>query len=192
VIKRPLNARFREHVLDGRKTTTIRDKAWPVGVPIMLYNWSGAPYRSKHVDVAAVIVRGFYAIDIHRTMGNVVYYTHQLIHERPIYETEGFSSLAEMDDWFRPLVKPGGMIAKRIMLFRLATDTDKYNAAFIAHVETAGRLDAAYHSGRGIKKAQAAYEAARKAMNEARNIMDERLNKTMDAMLAEREKGGAE
>jgi hypothetical protein len=54
-------------------------------------------------------------------------------------------------------------------------DTDKYNAAFIAHVKSARRLDQAYHSGRGIKEARANYEAARKAMNEARNIMDERL-----------------
>ena len=54
-------------------------------------------------------------------------------------------------------------------------DTDNYNAAFIAHVKTARKLERAYHSGRGIKEARAAYEAARKAMNEARNIMDERL-----------------
>ena len=57
------------------------------------------------------------------------------------------------------------------------TDTDNYNAAFIAHVKTGRRLEQAYHSGRGIKEAQAAYEAARKAMNEARAVMDERLNK---------------
>ena len=57
------------------------------------------------------------------------------------------------------------------------TDTENYNAAFITHVKSARRLDAAYHSGRGIKEARAAYESARRAMNEARNIMDERLNK---------------
>lgn len=57
------------------------------------------------------------------------------------------------------------------------TDADNYNAAFIAHVRTARRLDAAYHYGRGIKEAQVAYESARNAMNEARNVMDERLNK---------------
>ncbi len=56
------------------------------------------------------------------------------------------------------------------------TDTDNYNAAFMAHVKTARRLDAAYHSGRGIKEARAAYESARKALNEARAVMDERLN----------------
>ena len=37
--------------------TTIRDKPWPIGVPIMLYYWSGKPYRSKQVDIAPVIVR---------------------------------------------------------------------------------------------------------------------------------------
>ena len=57
------------------------------------------------------------------------------------------------------------------------TDTDNYDAAVIAHVKTCRRLEAAYHSGRGIKEACVAYKAARKALNEARNIMDERLNK---------------
>ena len=57
------------------------------------------------------------------------------------------------------------------------TDTDNYNAAFIAHVKTGRKLERAYHSGRGIKEARVAYEAARRAMNEARAVMDERLNK---------------
>jgi hypothetical protein len=57
------------------------------------------------------------------------------------------------------------------------TDTDNYNAAFMATQKAARRLEAAYHSRRGIKEAFAAYESARKSLNEARNIMDERLNK---------------
>ena len=32
MIKRPLNPRFITPVLDDKKTTTIRDKAWTVGV----------------------------------------------------------------------------------------------------------------------------------------------------------------
>jgi len=55
MLKRPLNSRFREPLLRDEKTTTIRDKTWPVGVPIMLHNWSGAAYRSKQIDVAPVI-----------------------------------------------------------------------------------------------------------------------------------------
>ena len=56
MIKRPLNSRFSDAVLEGRKVTTIRDTPWPVGKPIMLYNWSGAAYRSPQIDVAAVLV----------------------------------------------------------------------------------------------------------------------------------------
>jgi hypothetical protein len=57
------------------------------------------------------------------------------------------------------------------------TDTDNYNAAFMATQKASQKLERAYHSGRGIKEARAAYESARKSLNEARNIMDERLNK---------------
>ena len=57
------------------------------------------------------------------------------------------------------------------------TDTDNYNACFTAASKAAQKLERAYHSGRGIKEARAAYEAARRAMNEARNIMDDRLNR---------------
>ena len=42
MLKRPINSRFRELVLRDEKTTTIRDKPWPVGVPIMLYSWTGS------------------------------------------------------------------------------------------------------------------------------------------------------
>ena len=66
MIKRPLNPRFSDAVREGRKFTTIRADLWPVGVPIMLYNWSGAAYRSKQIDVAAIIVQGFWLIEITR------------------------------------------------------------------------------------------------------------------------------
>ena len=57
------------------------------------------------------------------------------------------------------------------------TDTDNYNAAFIAVQKASRKLEQACRSMYGIKEARAAYESARRAMNEARNIMDERLNK---------------
>jgi hypothetical protein len=124
VIKRPLNPRFSNAVREGRKTTTIRDGIWPVGVPIMLYNWSGTPYRSKQVDVAAVLVREARAIRItHREDGGMLYAYGQQS-ERYIHETEGFSNRLEMDCWFRPLVKPGQTITKHLMLFRLATEAE--------------------------------------------------------------------
>lgn len=118
MIKRPLHTRFREPVLADQKTTTIRDKAWPVGVPIMLYNWSGAAYRSKQIDVCPVIVRGFWTIRItHREDGGMIY-AYGRVNETPLHETEGFASRAEMDAWFRPLVKRGQTIEKTLMLFR--------------------------------------------------------------------------
>jgi len=125
MIRRPLNPRFREHVLDGRKTTTIRDKAWPVGVPIMLYNWSAAAYRSKQIDVAPVIVKGFWTIWItHRDDGGMIY-AYGRCHDTPLHSTEGFASRAEMDAWFRPLVKPGQTVQKTLMLFSMSTHTPK-------------------------------------------------------------------
>ena len=119
MIKRPLNCRFREQVLADKKTTTIRDKAWPVGVPIMLYNWSGAAYRSKQIDVAAVVVAGSREIKItHLGDGTMCYAYEGHLGGRLLYETEGFASRAELDEWFRPLVKRGQTLTKTLMMFR--------------------------------------------------------------------------
>lgn len=97
MIKRPLNVRFRNPVLTGVKTSTIRNKPWPVGVPIMLYNWSVAAYRSPQLDVAPVIVRETRAIRItHREDGDMIYAYGQP-QERLLHETEGFASRAELD-----------------------------------------------------------------------------------------------
>lgn len=117
--RRPLDRRFNHAVLDERKITTIRDIAWPVGKPIVLYNWKGAAYRSKQIDIATIKVTGFWPIEIaHREDGTMVY-THGMAIGRSIYITEGFGSMAEMDGWFRPLVKPGRSIIKMLMRFRL-------------------------------------------------------------------------
>lgn len=118
MIKRPLHARFREAVLRDEKTTTIRAKAWPVGVPIMLYNWSGAAYRSKQIDVSPVIVRGWWTIRITRlNRGDIMVYRCGKESGPALYQSEGFASQEEMDEWFRPLVKPGKTIEKTLMLF---------------------------------------------------------------------------
>lgn len=118
MIKRPLNSRFREPVLRDEKTTTIRDKAWPVGVPIMLYNWSGAAYRSKQVDVCPVVVRGFWTIRItHLPYLIALRYECGKESGPELWKSEGFTSQEEMDAWFRPLVKPGQTIEKTLMLF---------------------------------------------------------------------------
>lgn len=119
MLKRPLDARFSGPVREGRKITTIRDRPWPVGVPIMLYHWSGAAYRSKHVDVAVVTVLGFWTIIIARHADGTMRYAYGMENERPLYETEGFQSRAAMDEWFQKLVKPGQSITKTLMRFRL-------------------------------------------------------------------------
>lgn len=122
MIKRPLNSRFRGPVLSDEKTTTIRDKPWPVGVPIMLYNWSGAPYRSKQIDVCPVKMRGFWTIRItHRLDGSIHYECGR--RGAPLYKVEGFAARWEMDDWFRPLIKPGQTVTKTLINFRRITST---------------------------------------------------------------------
>jgi hypothetical protein len=122
MIKRPLNARFRNPVLTGVKTSTIRNKPWPVGVPIMLYNWSGAAYRSQQLDVAPVIVREVRVIRItHREDGGMLYAYGQQ-DERRLHETEGFASREELDAWFRPLVKRGETVEKALMVFSLSNN----------------------------------------------------------------------
>ena len=123
MIKRPLNSRFRSPVLGDAKTTTIRDKAWPVGVPIMLYNWAGAAYRSKQVNVAPVVVRGFWTIRItHLHRGDIMVYQCGKESGPELYKSEGFASQEEMDAWFRPLVKPGQTIEKTLMVFHRIAD----------------------------------------------------------------------
>jgi len=121
MIKRPLDPRFSAAVKAGLKFTTIRDNPWPVGVPIMLYHWSGAPYRSHHVDVAPVTVSGFWTIRITQNEDGQMHYEHGMVNDTPIHKTEGFPNPEAMDDWFRPLVKRGQTVAKTLMRFSLST-----------------------------------------------------------------------
>ena len=120
MLKRPLNPRFRAPVLRDVKTTTIRDKPWPVGVPIMLYNWSGAAYRSKQADVAAVMVEESLELVITRDMddGGIVF-CRDHIDGIPLHQTEGFDAAGQMQDWFRKVVKPGQTVTKHLMRFKL-------------------------------------------------------------------------
>ena len=120
MLKRPLNSRFSQAVLDGRKFTTIRPKPWPVGSPIMLYNWSGAAYRSKQADVAPVIVSGFWPITIAQTDEGEMRYAYGMENEKPLWETEGFESRDDMDEWFSAVVRPGQSVTRWLMRFSLA------------------------------------------------------------------------
>ena len=120
MLKRPLNPRFTPAVLDGRKFTTIRQNPWPVGSPIMLYNWIGAAYRSKQADVAPIIVKGFCPITIAQTENGEMRYAYGMENEKPLWETEGFESREDMDEWFRALVRPGQSVTRWLMRFSLA------------------------------------------------------------------------
>lgn len=149
MIKRPLNPRFSTAVLEGRKTTTIRDSFWRTDVPIMLYNWSGAAYRSKQVDVAPVMVESVLPIRItHKEDGDMLYvWGRATLEKPPLHETEGFASRAEMDAWFRPLIKPGQTVAKVLMRFRLlnAEVSDAHPAADVGKHENRERGERSLH-----------------------------------------------
>ena len=117
MIKRPLNSRFSDAVREGRKITTLRDNPWPVGKQIMLYNWSGAAYRSKQSDVAAVTVLASSPVTISRIGEDVTYVIKYEWPIGPLWKTEGFESQDDMDSWFRPKIKSGQAVEKTLMLF---------------------------------------------------------------------------
>jgi len=135
MIKRPLNMRFKDAVLEGRKVTTIRENAWPVGVPIMLYHWTGKPYRSNHADVAVIEVVHVTPILItHLTGGEMTYAGGPPESRNPIYliqpyahtlwSAEGFASQEEMDAWFRKVVKHGHQVEQNLMRFRMVNPVE--------------------------------------------------------------------
>jgi len=118
MLKRPVNSRFNDRIRAGIKITTIREKPWPVGKPIMLYNWSGKPYGSPQRDVCAVEVVFTCPINIIPTDKGVSYWLEGndlvSLHETfdptintPLWQCEGFDSQDDMDAWFRAVLKPG-------------------------------------------------------------------------------------
>ena len=120
MIKRPLDPRFASKVRDGIKTTTIRDKPWPIGKPIMLYHWSGAAYRSKHIDVIAIEVVETHPIRISRTE-NGISFSPGVIRGRLLWSCEGFESPAELQAWFAKIIKVGETVEKSLMVFKTLT-----------------------------------------------------------------------
>ncbi len=119
MIKRPLNPQFNAAVLEGRKFTTIREKPWPIWFPIMLYNWSGLPYRSKQIDVAAVEVEEVLELVVtHDAYGGIVF-CRDHIDGIPIHQTEGFDDAGQMQDWFRKVVPVGKTVELSLMRFKL-------------------------------------------------------------------------
>jgi hypothetical protein len=117
VIRRPLDPRFNDAVRAGVKTTTIRRKAWPVGAEVMLYNWTGTPYRTPQKDVAAVLVLDARTIAITHLDDGGMSYAYGRPGDRLLHETEGFPSRAAMDEWFRGLVPCGETREMHLMKF---------------------------------------------------------------------------
>lgn len=118
MIKRPLNAKFSNAAREDWKITTIRDKAWPVGKPVMLYNWEGAAYRSSQLDVCSVEVIQTWPITISRDALGMMYYETTAKLPRPLWSCEGFESQEDMDAWFSAKMKPGQSATKHLMRFR--------------------------------------------------------------------------
>lgn len=120
MIRRSLHVRFGLPVVMLRKITTIRDKAWPVGVPIMLFHWQGVAYRSKQQDRAPVVVVDTCPIMISRWKnGKMGYYPERAIAPEPLWLGEGFRSQEDMDEWFSAGLRPGEYVCRRMMRFRL-------------------------------------------------------------------------
>lgn len=107
---------------EDRKVTTIRESAWPVGKPVMLYHWSGKPYRSKQVDVCVVRVIAVHSINITRWAdGSMGFYCPSFIRE-PLWYVEGFGTKGEMDEWFAAKMKPGTLVWRALMHFERRDD----------------------------------------------------------------------
>jgi hypothetical protein len=116
MIRRPISDMLAPKVLADIKFTTIRDNPWPVGVPIMLYRWSGKPYKSKQIEVCPIEVITTQVVDIFHRPDGTMAYLGSITWE--LWRSEGFESQEQMDAWFRPLVKPGQMMTKNMMHFR--------------------------------------------------------------------------
>jgi hypothetical protein len=120
MLKRPLNPRFTQAVLDGRKFTTIRSKPWPCWKPIMLYNWSGAAYRSPQIDVAQIEVEEVLELEVTHDPDGGVVFSRAHIDGKPIHQSEGFDDAGQMQAWFSKVVKVGESASLHLMRFRLA------------------------------------------------------------------------
>lgn len=118
MIKRPLNSRFNGAVHALRKITTIREKSWPVGKPVMIYNWSGKAYHSPQSDVTAVMVLESQPITITKQADGIMTYTHAMHLPSKLWHCEGFQSQEDMDAWFSAKMKSGQTIIKTIIKFQ--------------------------------------------------------------------------
>ena len=122
MLKSPVNSRFNDRIRAGIKITTIREKPWPVGKPIMLYNWSGRPYGSPQRDVCAVEVEHTQPITITIPKFGSPHYSPRSIEDRPLWQCEGFDSQDDMDAWFRAVLKPETTTEMHLCRFKIMPD----------------------------------------------------------------------
>lgn len=85
----------------------------------MLYNWSGAAYRSKQVDVAAVEVEEVLEMIVTHDRDGGIVFGRDKIDGIPIHKTEGFDDVAQMQEWFAKVVPVGKTVELALMRFRL-------------------------------------------------------------------------
>lgn len=122
MIRRPISRQLAPKVVAGIKTTTIRDSAWPVGVPIQLYEWSGQAYRSPQIDVCQVMVDSVEKLTIiYSGFGHVWFMGSdgKYLEKDVLALTEGFDSVDDLDRWFNPTGKASDPVQKHMMRLRL-------------------------------------------------------------------------
>ena len=140
MLKRPVNSRFNDRIRASIKITTIREKPWPVGKPIMLYNWSGKAYHSPQVNLVAVEVFHTKPITITKAADGAMSYSPNVvlplpstltgnemvdpierstIRPIPLWQCEGFDSQDDMDAWFRAVLKPGTTTEMHLCRFKI-------------------------------------------------------------------------
>lgn len=86
----------------------------------MLYNWSGAPYRSKHIDVAVIEVEEVLEMIVTHDPDGGIIFGRDNIDGIPIHRTEGFDDAVQMQEWFGKKVPRGKVVELALMRFRLA------------------------------------------------------------------------
>ena len=118
MIRRPLNSRFANAVLDGLKFTTIRPNPWPLHRPIMLYRWSAAPYRSKQIQICPVVVESVRPISIEVIAEGHARFSISEVEGVAIHLAEGFESAADMKSWFFKALGCGKRVERHLMRFR--------------------------------------------------------------------------
>lgn len=91
----------------------------------MLYNWSGAAYRSPQIDVAAIEVEEVLEMVVTHDREGGIIFCRDNIDGIPIHKTEGFANAGEMQRWFAKVVPIGKTVELSLMRFRLLnTDID--------------------------------------------------------------------